>query len=455
MRQPQQDEMGPVHHAPAARAVAIYRRRIVRLLIAHDHAADVEPWLQELKKVQFAVSADVVQTPETFATQLRTQAYDVVLATGGMPNWTGLQVLESLRLEDKDTPFIFLGTDSEEKSMEESVGKGVSDCVYRNRLARLPIAVAMAIEQRSRSEERDRAETKLRCSEAHYHALTENPHYGMFRFDPSGRFLAINKALAAMLGYASTDELMARNLATDIIRDPLERAQLFEAYRQAGRVDRMEIEWKRKDGTPMKVRLSGQRVGDAQGAPEESCEIIAEDITAQRASEDHLRHLASTDALTGLANYRKLAETLESEMKRSDRTGRSFAVLAFDLDGMKRVNDTHGHLTGNRALQRLANVLRFSCRSIDTPARYGGDEFAIVLPETGAKEADLAGVRICACLADDHEEPRISVSVGVGVYPENGATIEALLKRADGALYEMKRQGKSDESAAVDQGSAR
>src|SRR5579862_3701256 len=439
----QQNEMGQVRHALTASNIATYRRRIVRLLIAHDHEADVEPWLQELKKVQFAVSADVVQTPEKFITRLRTQEYDVVLATGGMNNWTGSQVLEALRLEDKDTPFIFLGNASEEDFLEESIKKGASDCVYRNRLPRLPIAVAIAIEQRSMREERDCAEIKLRHSEAHYHALAGNPHYGIFRFDLSGRFLTVNKALAAMLGYESTDELMGRNLATDIIRDPAEQTQLFEAYRHTGRIDRIEIEWKRKDGTPMKVRLSGQKVDDSQEAPEESCEIIAEDITAQRAAEDHLRHLAATDELTGLANYRKLAETLESEMKRSDRTGRSFAVLAFDLDGMKRINDTHGHLTGNRALERLANVLRFSCRSIDTPARYGGDEFAIVLPETSVAEAGLAGRRICQCLANDHKEPRISVSFGVGVYPADGPTVEALLKRADGALYEMKRQEKS------------
>jgi diguanylate cyclase (GGDEF)-like protein len=193
----------------------------------------------------------------------------------------------------------------------------------------------------------------------------------------------------------------------------------------------------------MKVRLSGQRVDDSQGASEECWEIIAGDITAQLASDDHLRHLAATDALTGLANYRHLAETLELEMRRSDRTGRSFAVLAFDLDAMKQINDTHGRLTGNRALQRLAGVLHFSCRSIDTPARYGGDEFAIVLPEAGAKEAGLAGRRICKCLANDHEEPRISVSVGVGIYPENGQTVEGLLGTADRTLYQMKRLEKA------------
>jgi diguanylate cyclase (GGDEF)-like protein/PAS domain S-box-containing protein len=438
MPQPQRTEARQVQQALAAHGIATYRRRIVRLLIAHDHMADVETWLQELKRVQFAVSAEVVQTPEAFSAQLRDQQYDVVLATGGIPNWTGPKILEALRLQDEDTPFIYLGTDSEEDVMQEFIGKGASDCVYRNRLARLPVSVAIAVEQRSMRKERDRVETKLRRSEAHYHALMENPHYGIFRFDLGGQFLTVNKALAVMLGYQSTDELMARNLATDIIRDPVERAQLFESYRQTGRVDPIEIEWKRKDGTPMRVRLSGQRVDSQQGTPEESCEIIAEDLTAQRASDDHLRHLAATDALTGLANYRKLAETLESEKKRSDRTGRSFALLAFDLDGMKQLNDTHGHLTGNRALQRLANILHFACRSIDTPARYGGDEFAIVLPETTAREAGLAALRICECLAGDHEEPRLSVSVGAGIYPDDGPAVEDLLRTADRALYKMK-----------------
>ena len=188
----------------------------------------------------------------------------------------------------------------------------------------------------------------------------------------------------------------------------------------------------------MKVRLSGRQVGVVEGAPD-GCEIIAEDVTAQRASEDHLRHLAETDALTGLANYRRLSETLASEIKRSDRTARAFAVLIFDLNGMKRINDSHGHLAGNRALCRLADIFRFSCRSIDTAARYGGDEFAIILPETGAQEADAVGRRICERLALDREEPRLSVSVGIAVYPENGTNIEDLFQSADRALYKMKQ----------------
>jgi diguanylate cyclase (GGDEF)-like protein len=156
---------------------------------------------------------------------------------------------------------------------------------------------------------------------------------------------------------------------------------------------------------------------------------------------DQVSRMAASDSLTGLANHRRLLEALENEIQRSRRTQRQFAVLLFDLDGLKKINDRFGHLTGSRAIKRLGIVLRNSSRSIDTPARYGGDEFAVVLPEAGAREAELAAVRICEKLAQDGEEPFVSVSVGQAVYPTDGTSIEQLLGAADLALYKMKRRG--------------
>jgi len=155
---------------------------------------------------------------------------------------------------------------------------------------------------------------------------------------------------------------------------------------------------------------------------------------------EQVSHLATSDPLTGLGNYRRLLDVLESELQRSRRSHRPFAVLLLDLDGLKKINDQYGHLTGSRALKRLGQVLRVHCRSTDTAARYGGDEFALVLPEAGREAAEVVAMRIRERLALDRHGPPISVSVGVAVYPQNGATIEKLLGSADQALYVMKEQ---------------
>jgi diguanylate cyclase (GGDEF)-like protein len=153
--------------------------------------------------------------------------------------------------------------------------------------------------------------------------------------------------------------------------------------------------------------------------------------------------LAVTDPLTALANYRRLVDALEGEIQRSRRTGRPFSLLLFDLDGLKKVNDNYGHLVGSNALCRVANVLRVNSRSIDTAARYGGDEFALILPETGTNAAQDVASRICDRVERDGELPPISVSVGVAVYAQDGETLEILVGAADRALYRAKgRAGK-------------
>ncbi len=158
----------------------------------------------------------------------------------------------------------------------------------------------------------------------------------------------------------------------------------------------------------------------------------------KRTLEDQLRHQASSDSLTGLANHRRLFEVLHAEICRFKRTGRECSLLLLDLDVLKKINDHFGHLTGDRTLCRLGQILKDCCRSIDTAARHGGDEFALVLPETGWAAATLVARRIRDLLEKDAEEPVLSVCVGLASFPKDAGTIGTLLYAADKSLYEMK-----------------
>jgi len=408
----------------------------LHVLFVHSHAAEVERCLQELDKVHFTVSAEIVVTPEEFSKKLGSAAYDLIVAEYPTPNWQETQALELLNRSKKQIPLIFVGRILQRETVAEFITRGAYDCIEMSHIGHLPVAVHRALDEKALRDERDRAQKGLRHSEARYRALAGNLSYGICRCDLGGKFLEVNEPMVKMLGYGSREELLGVDLASGLIQDPERRAQLLGQPDQQGSADPVEVEWKRKDGTILKVRISGQEVMGEQGELD-TYEIITEDVTKQRQLEDHLRLQAARDPLTGLANYRRLAEVLDMEIKRSERTKRQFALLLFDLDGLKQINDSHGHLIGSNALCRVADVLSF-CRDIDTAARYGGDEFAVVLPETDDAAAKQVAQRICDSIADDGMEPALSVSIGVAVYPQDGESIESLLRTADVAMYSMK-----------------
>lgn len=169
--------------------------------------------------------------------------------------------------------------------------------------------------------------------------------------------------------------------------------------------------------------------------------VFAAEVSERRRQEEHAKQLAVRDPLTALANYRLLVERVDEQIKRYGRTNKPFVVLLMDLDGLKKINDEYGHLVGSLAICRLAEVLHLSCRETDTAARYGGDEFALVLTETSAESAVMVAKRVAERLSQDAEEPPLSVSIGIAEFPRDGATIEHLLSAADRSLYNDKRRG--------------
>jgi diguanylate cyclase (GGDEF)-like protein len=166
-------------------------------------------------------------------------------------------------------------------------------------------------------------------------------------------------------------------------------------------------------------------------------------------SQTALRELAQTDPLTGLANLRAFRARIEDEVKRARRYGTPLTAIMADMDHLKPVNDTLGHAAGDRAIAAVAAVIRGELRETDFGARYGGDEFVLLLPHTTADEGRVLAERICARLKEtalDISERRISIgaSFGVACLPDDGAetAADALVRAADEALYRAKRAGR-------------
>ena len=162
---------------------------------------------------------------------------------------------------------------------------------------------------------------------------------------------------------------------------------------------------------------------------------------------EETRALADRDPLTGFYNHRYLHERLGEEILRAQRSSSPLALLMIDLDDFKLVNDTLGHLFGDEVLRWTAEQMRVELRGSDIPARYGGDEFAVILPDTPAAGAREVGERIVAALRDRpyRAEGRgpvpVTASVGIAAYPADGRAARALIAGADAALYRVKERG--------------
>ena len=259
------------------------------------------------------------------------------------------------------------------------------------------------------------------------------------------RFHYVNHAAEAITGY-TRGELLSMDFC-DLVHPDAQEAVIARAGAHEGETGfaPREVRILTKNHEERWLEVIAATI-DFDGVPAKL--FSAFDLTKRKRAESHARLLTITDPLTGLGNYRRILDVLRAEIERSGRTRRPFAVLLLDLDGLKKINDRYGHPAGSRALCRIGDVLRLSCRAVDTAARYGGDEFAVILPETTANAAAFVATRIRERIATDSEQPTLSASIGVAVYPEDGEAIEDLLQAADRELYKRKSQGAEQASCS-------
>jgi len=165
---------------------------------------------------------------------------------------------------------------------------------------------------------------------------------------------------------------------------------------------------------------------------------------------EQTKKLAITDGLTGLYNHRYFVKYLSSEVLRAKRYNHELSVLIIDIDYFKNYNDTNGHLQGNEAIKIVTHVMKDVTRTMDVLSRYGGEEFAVILPETNKQQALHTAIRICKSVEEvevlgEEKQPlkKLTVSIGVATYPEDAARGSALVECADQALYQAKHEGRN------------
>lgn len=274
---------------------------------------------------------------------------------------------------------------------------------------------------------------------------------GFTIYDEFDRLVICNEAYLDMY-QASRDLIVPGKTFEEIVRQGAERGQYVEAI---GHVD----EWvkarvkrhQEADGKQVEQLLNDGRWLLAIEHRTPSGYIVGNriDITQRKRLESELRELATTDSLTGLPNRRHFLSRLDEELERVRRmTTQQACVMMLDLDHFKRINDTHGHSVGDKVLQLFANIMREQLRISDTSGRLGGEEFAIVLPGTSLQSAKSFAERLGQKLAElpipvADQSIYVTVSIGITAIKPNDTSSDAVLMRADGALYQAKERGRN------------
>ncbi|MCX7176281.1 MAG: diguanylate cyclase [Proteobacteria bacterium] len=304
--------------------------------------------------------------------------------------------------------------------------------------------------------ERKKADQLLRESEGRYRLLAENSHDVIWTLDLGKRqFSYVSPSVERLRGYTPA-EIMAQPMEASLtpesaivvdnsLRSMFARIAAGDRTRLTG-VN--EVDQPHRDGHIIHTEVVTTCILDDRGNPV-SILGVTRDITDRKKAEQELARLAQTDPLTGLANRRHFMALAEQELARMLRYGGPLSIFMMDIDLFKNINDTYGHQTGDVVLQKLGALFLDALRDVDCIGRIGGEEFAVVLPQTDGDRALEVAERLRSAVANI-EVPlarglplRLTLSIGVSTLTGGGANLDTVLGQADSALYEAKRSGRN------------
>jgi PAS domain S-box-containing protein/diguanylate cyclase (GGDEF)-like protein len=386
----------------------------LHILIIEDNDENFDRCIHHLNKAKLDASVDRIRTLQQYEAQATSSDYDAVLASCDGILWHGMAIYEDLRLRGIDPPLILMTGALGEEDAIECIKNGVTDCVLKSNLARLPRAIERAVQEKFDRDERTRAEAALRSSEMRFRILVDSISLAVF-IHQGPKYLYANRAAELLTGY-SREELLALN-SWDLVH-PESRDyvidQGFSRLRGEGAGARYDMKILTKGGEArwLDVTLAGI---EFDGVPAGLSTAL--DITDRKLYETNLKKGVACDPLTGLPAKTHLQHAVQSELKRIQRGGRPGALLLFQFEQLERAKETLGPLAVNTALCRLANVIGSDRRSADVVGRASENEFIVILPETPSTGLSQLARRMVDQFASDKTVAVVPVRAGAAIFP--------------------------------------
>jgi diguanylate cyclase (GGDEF)-like protein len=459
-------------------------RRPGRIVVVDDNR-----FTRELAREALAdrASVECCASAEAALEALAREPADLVVSDLTMPGLSGLELLERVRRERPGTDFVLLTANASVESAVSALRMGAADYLVKPiQPEELALVVERILARRSLIDENSRLRDALHTAEACrtlVRCLDPGEIYAvaldlLLHRLGRARGMALFRRTAipmsdgmAFRGFSEEQARALRGLLAE--RKPIEpgalgalevieRGSLLDSLGEIGlspgRLLSIPVAGRDSEAGVLWIYEDGRRF-DADAI--ESARLIAAhaDLALTNAERyGRAKERAFIDDVTEAYNARFLRQAIEHEIQRAERYGKPLCLLFLDLDRFKLVNDEHGHLVGSQVLRRLSEVLQQCIRQVDTLARYGGDEFTILLVDTGVEEGLLVGERIRRTVADTLFEGargvpiRLTLSVGVAGYPAHGRDRDGLLDLADKAMYRAKSLGRNRVCSASELG---
>ncbi len=399
----------------------------LRILLIPNSENGFDQWAHALEKARMDFSADRALTRAEFDRLISESSYDAVVADYSLTGWSGMDAFDALQAKGIDVPFIVIvGFIGEEKAVA-CIKKGAADCVLKTNLVALPWAVRRAVEDRHIREQFKKAENSLRERERTFRVLADSIASAVLIYQGTECRYA-NLTAQTLTGY-SENELLALN-SWDLIHPdshPLVIEQGFARLQGSHSELRNEIRILTKKGQVRWLDVTMGRIS-MEGQP--AGLITAVDITERKLADATEQAGGLRDPLTGLLSNAQLRIAFTAETKRSQRSGRSFGFLLLKIEGLAEIAKQGGAMAGSRALCKVSRSIGAICRTADVAARFGDDEFALVLPETSLAGVRRVAARIEEKIMSESLDFPMNLTAGTAVFPQDGPTIEHLLNSA-------------------------